>query len=124
MGVKGKLIKKGIAKIKKKISSINSTDNMSSSGPIDRQIDHNLGTMVQSRRTDGALKYSEKAPDFSQFKKLPTKTGPKKPSFKIEKSSSGFQKPILKGGQLKAKTKTVIKALKDGFVKSDRHHLL
>lgn len=116
MGVKGRLIKKGIAKIKKKINSINSTDNMSTSGPIDRQIDHNLGKMVQSRKKDGSLKYSEKAPDFSQFKNPPSKTGPKEPSFKIEKSSSGFQKPILKGGQLTVKTKTVKKAIESGLV--------
>ncbi len=42
MGVKGKLIKKGIAKIKKKINSINSTDNMSSSGPIDNAINRGM----------------------------------------------------------------------------------
>ncbi len=35
MSVKGKLLKKVATKIKKKIGSINSTDNMSSKGPID-----------------------------------------------------------------------------------------
>lgn len=49
MGVKGRLIKKGIAKIKKKISSINSTDNMSTSGPIDNAI--NKGMYNPSYRT-------------------------------------------------------------------------
>jgi len=38
MSVKGKLIKKVATKIKKKIGSMNSTDNMSSKGPIDNAI--------------------------------------------------------------------------------------
>tara|TARA_B100001094_G_C18178628_1_gene799461 strand:+ start:617 stop:970 length:354 start_codon:yes stop_codon:yes gene_type:complete len=42
MGGKGRLIKAGIAKIKKKINSINSTDNMSSSGPIDNAINRGM----------------------------------------------------------------------------------
>jgi hypothetical protein len=38
MSVKGKLLKKAATKIKKKIGSMNSTDNMSSKGPIDNAI--------------------------------------------------------------------------------------
>ena len=38
MSVKGKLLRKAATKIKKKIGSMNSTDNMSSKGPIDKSI--------------------------------------------------------------------------------------
>ena len=65
------------------------------------------------------LRYTETPPNFKLFKNPPGKKGPKRaPSFKIAKSSSGFQKPILKGGQLKAKrmTKAVSQALTSGLV--------
>jgi len=39
MSVKGKLLRKAATKIKKKIGSMNSTDNMSSKGPIDNAIE-------------------------------------------------------------------------------------
>jgi hypothetical protein len=38
MSVKRKLLKKAATKIKKKIGSMNSTDNMSNKGPIDKSI--------------------------------------------------------------------------------------
>lgn len=42
MGVKGKLAKKLASALKKRLKSTNSTDNMSSSGPIDNAIDRGM----------------------------------------------------------------------------------
>lgn len=100
-----KLGVKGIKKVVKKNKAMKKVQG----GP-----DHNLGHMVRKNRSQYGgrelagsprYKYAEKEPDFSLFKNPPGKKGPKRKSgFKIEKSKrGGFQKPILKGGQLIAK---------------------
>ena len=115
-----KIIKKSTSKSRKGMHTY-----QSKKLPGGGQFEHNYGKMVPSRKTKGLmrgqqrlrLRYTETPPNFKLFKNPPGKKGPKRaPSFKISKSSSGFQKPILKGGQLKAKTKAVRQALTSGKV--------
>lgn len=102
-----------------------------------KQVEHNLGHMVPKnkmnygrRKLSGSerFKYAEKEPNFKSKGQLPLikvkKSGTK---FKIEKSASGYQKPILKGGQLatkkhdasvKALAKAKRDALKEGKAKN------
>ena len=64
------------------------------------QIEHNYGKMVQSRKKNKSLKYSEKEPNFKNFTMPKGKSKLKPKGFKLKKSSSGYALPNLKGGQL------------------------
>jgi len=106
-----KAIKLGVKGIKKVVKK-NKAIKKAKGGP-----EHNLGHMVRKNKSQYGgrelagsprYKYAEKAPDFSKTGQLPLikgkKSGTKSKGFKIEKAKrGGYQKPILKGGQLIAK---------------------
>ena len=107
-----KALKLGV-KVIKKVVKKNKIAKKAKGGP-----EHNLGHMIPKnkmnhgrRKLAGSerYKYAEKAPDFKKQGQLPLikgkKAGTKTKAFKIEKSASGYQKPILKGGQLKSNRK-------------------
>ena len=58
MNVKRKLLKKAATKIKKKIGSMNSTDNMSSKGPIDKSIN-------KVKAPDDGMTWEDMIPDIN-----------------------------------------------------------
>ena len=102
-----KAIKLGVKGIKKVVKK-NKAMKKAQGGP-----EHNLGHMVPKNKSQYGgrelagskrYKYAEKEPDFSVFKNPPgKKAGTKSEGFKIQKSKTGYQKPILKGGQITAK---------------------